>query len=70
MGTVDKVVRILAAVLIVVLYLNLVISGTLAIILLAVAGIFVATSFIGVCPLYSALGIRTSKKAPKEIHKV
>ena len=62
MGTVDKVVRILAAVLIGILYYTNVISGTLAIILLAVAAIFAVTSFVGICPLYTVFGLRTNKK--------
>lgn len=63
MGTVDKAVRILAAVLIVVLYFTNVISGTLAIVLLAFAGIFIATSFISFCPLYLPFGISTRPKS-------
>lgn len=63
MGTSDKAVRILIALSIVVLYLANVISGTLAIILLAFAGIFIVTSFISFCPLYLPFGITTRKKA-------
>ena len=62
MGTVDKVIRVLVAVIIVVLYFTHVISGTLAVILLIVAGIFVVTSLLGTCPLYIPLGISTRKK--------
>jgi O-antigen/teichoic acid export membrane protein len=64
MGTVDKAVRILVAVLIVILYFTNTISGTWALVLLALAAVFVATSFIGVCPLYLPFGIRTNKKTP------
>lgn len=63
MGTVDKVVRILAAVLIVILYFTNVISGTVAIVLLALAGIFIATSFMSFCPLYLPFGISTRPKS-------
>ena len=62
MGTADKVVRILAAILIGVLYFMGQITGTVAIILLAVAVIFIATSFMSFCPLYLAFGISTKKK--------
>jgi hypothetical protein len=62
MGTVDKVVRILAAVVIAALYFANVISGMLAIILLIFAGIFIVTSMISFCPLYWPLGISTRKK--------
>ncbi|MGM1429538.1 YgaP family membrane protein [Sphingobacterium lactis] len=62
MGTIDKAIRIVVALIIIALYLFKVISGTWAIVLLVVAGIFVFTSFIGVCPIYSLLGITTKKK--------
>ncbi len=62
MGSVDKAVRILAAVAISVLYFTKIISGTLAIILLVIAGIFILTSFMGSCPLYLPFGISTRKK--------
>jgi hypothetical protein len=62
MGTVDKVIRLLVAVIVLVLYFTHVISGTLAIILLIIAGIFVVTSLLGLCPLYLPLGLSTRKK--------
>jgi len=62
MGTADKVVRILAAILIGVLYFMGQITGTVAIILMAVAVIFIATSFMSFCPLYLPFGISTKKK--------
>jgi hypothetical protein len=62
MGTADKVIRILVAIVIAVLYFTNVISGTLAIILLILAAIFILTSLISVCPLYLPFGIRTCKK--------
>jgi hypothetical protein len=62
MGTVDKVIRILVAVVVVVLYFTHVISGVLAIILLALSAIFVITSLLSFCPLYLPLGLSTKKK--------
>ncbi|MFA9192213.1 MULTISPECIES: YgaP family membrane protein [Flavobacterium] len=62
MGTVDKVIRILVAVVIGVLYFTNVISGTLAIILGILAVVFVLTSFISFCPLYLPFGISTFRK--------
>lgn len=62
MGTIDKVIRILIAAVISVLFFTNMISGTLAIILLIVAGIFILTSFISFCPLYYPFGISTHKK--------
>jgi hypothetical protein len=62
MGTVDKVVRILVAIVIAGLYFANIISGTLAIILLVLAGIFILTSFMSFCPLYLPFGISTRKR--------
>jgi len=62
MGSIDKVIRILVAVVVVVLWLTNVISGTLAIILLAFSAIFIVTSFLSFCPLYLPLGLSTRKK--------
>jgi hypothetical protein len=62
MGTVDKVIRVLVAVIILVLYFTHVVSGTLAVILLIIAGVFIVTSLLGFCPLYLLLGLSTRKK--------
>ena len=61
MGTTDKVIRIVLAAAIAGLYLGGVISGTIAIVGLAVVGIFVLTSLIGFCPLYAIFGLSTCK---------
>ena len=65
MGNVDRVIRILVAVVVLVLFFTHVITGTLAVILLIFAGIFVVTSFIGFCPLYVPFGFNTGKKVQK-----
>jgi Protein of unknown function (DUF2892) len=62
MGNADKIFRILVALIIVGLYFTNLISGTLAIVLLVFAGIFILTSFISFCPLYLPFGISTRKK--------
>jgi hypothetical protein len=62
MGTIDKVIRILVAVVVVVLFFTNIISGTLAYILLALSAVFVLTSLLGFCPLYLPLGLSTKKK--------
>jgi hypothetical protein len=63
MGTVDKVIRILVAVVVAVLFATKVITGTLGIVLLVFAAVFVLTSLIGFCPLYLPFGLSTRKKA-------
>tara|TARA_B100001250_G_C19726918_1_gene756533 strand:+ start:667 stop:867 length:201 start_codon:yes stop_codon:yes gene_type:complete len=61
MGIADRVIRILLAVVVAALYFLGVISGTVAIVLLALAGIFILTSLISFCPLYAPFGIKTCK---------
>ena len=62
MGSIDKAVRILIAVAVIILYFTHQISGTMAIIGLVLSGIFILTSFISFCPLYMPFGISTRKK--------
>lgn len=62
MGTIDKVVRILVAIIIAGVYFANQISGTTAIILLVLAGIFILNNFMSFCPLYLPFGISTRKK--------
>jgi Protein of unknown function (DUF2892) len=62
MGTTDKIIRLAMAALVAILYFTDVIPGTLGIILLIVAGVFVLTSLISFCPLYPLLGMNTKEK--------
>ncbi len=62
MGSIDKAVRIVVALLIGIAYKANYISGTAAIVLLGLAGIFILTSLISFCPLYLPFGISTCKK--------
>jgi len=61
-GTIDKVVRILIAVAVAVLYFTNIVSGTLGVVLLVLAGVLVLTSLVGICPLYLPFGLSTQKK--------
>jgi hypothetical protein len=61
MGTIDRVVRIVFALSIAVLFFTGQITGTLSIILLALSAIFLLTSLISFCPLYTLVGIKTCK---------
>ncbi|HAL82103.1 MAG TPA: DUF2892 domain-containing protein [Mucilaginibacter sp.] len=65
MGTIDRLLRVLVAIAIIILYYFGTISGTLAVILLVVAGVFILTSFISFCPLYTLFGIKTCKVPEK-----
>jgi len=59
MGTADRVIRFIIAAIIATLYFTNVITGTLGIVLLVMAGVFVLTSLISFCPLYAPFGIKT-----------
>jgi len=61
-GTIDKSVRILIALIVVTLAITKVITGPLAIVLLVLSGVLVLTSLISYCPLYLPCGINTGKK--------
>lgn len=61
MGTTDRTVRIIVAIIAAALYFSGTITGTLGIIALVVAAVFVLTSFISFCPLYAIFGISTCK---------
>ncbi len=62
MGSADKIIRILIALTVVVLFYTNVISGTLALVLSVFAIILLITSFVNFCPLYLPFGISTRKK--------
>lgn len=62
MGNLDKAIRVAVAILIAVLYFTHVISGTIAIVLLVFAAVFILTSAVGTCPLYLPFGISTKKE--------
>lgn len=64
MGSADRMIRIIIAVVIGALYYMDIISGTLGIVLMILAIVFLLTSFVSFCPLYSPFGLNT--KAKKE----
>jgi len=59
MGSADRIIRVIIAAIVGVLYYTETITGTLGIVLLVLSGVFILTSLIGFCPLYTPLGIRT-----------
>jgi amino acid transporter len=65
MGTLDRLIRFILAVIIGILYFTGQISGTAAIVLGVIAIAFILTSAVGHCPAYTPLKIST-KKANKE----
>lgn len=61
MGTVDRIVRAVLAIIIIALYATGQITGTAAIVLGIIATVFLLTGIIGFCPAYLPLGIKTTK---------
>ena len=66
MSNLDRTIRSIIAAVIAILFFTGIISGTLGIVLLALAVIFLLTSLISVCPLYMPFGLSTCKKEEKE----
>lgn len=62
MGSLDRAIRVLLAIVFAVLYFTKTIEGTVAIILLVLGAIFLLTSLISFCPLYTLFGFNTYKK--------
>jgi len=59
MGNSDRIIRLLIAAVIGILYFTNTVTGTLGIVLLVFAGIFIITSLVGFCPLYKLVGLNT-----------
>lgn len=62
MGTIDRTIRTILAMLVGILYFTGQISGTTAIVLGALAVVFLLTSLISWCPLYLPFGLSTRKR--------
>jgi uncharacterized membrane protein len=62
MGSLDKLIRLMIAIVLIVLYYTNVLKDTLGIVALIVALVFTITSLISFCPLYTMFGIKTCKK--------
>jgi hypothetical protein len=62
MGSLDKLIRLMIAIVLIVLYYTNVLKDTLGIVALIVALVFTITSLISFCPLYKLFGIKTFKK--------
>ena len=66
MGSADKIIRIIIAAIIAILYFTGTIQGTLGIVLLIIAIVFLLTSMISFCPLYAIFGISTCPAKEKK----
>lgn len=61
MGSADRIIRPLLAAVLIALYFTGTVTGVVGIILLVLAGVFLLTSVVSFCPLYTLLGINTCK---------
>lgn len=59
MGGLDKGIRVAIAILLTILYLTDTVTGTWGIVFLVIAVVFLLTSLVSFCPLYTLLGIKT-----------
>jgi len=59
MGTADRFIRTILAAVFAILYFTNVITGTIGIVLMVLAAVFLLTSFISFCPLYAPFGLST-----------
>jgi hypothetical protein len=62
MGSADKAIRIVLAIVFAGLYITKLVEGTVGLALLVLGGVFLLTSVISFCPLYTLLGMNTSEK--------
>lgn len=61
-GSIDRIVRVVLALVFGVLYFTGIVPGTLGLVLVILAVVFLATSFVTVCPIYMAFGLSTATK--------
>ena len=62
MGSADKAIRIVLAIVFAGLYITQLVEGTVGIALLVLGGVFLLTSILSFCPLYTLLGMNTCEK--------
>jgi hypothetical protein len=62
MGSLDKAIRIILAIVFAMLFITKTVESTVGMVLLVLGGVFLFTSILSFCPLYTILGINTCKK--------
>jgi hypothetical protein len=62
MGSLDKAIRVILAIVFAMLYITKTVEGTVGLVLLVLGGVFLLTSIISFCPLYTIVGANTCKK--------
>ncbi len=59
MGNADRAIRVLLAIVFAALYFTGTVTSTWGIVLLVLGGVFVLTSLVSFCPLYTLVGMNT-----------
>jgi hypothetical protein len=59
MGTTDRVIRLLLAAVFAYLYFAGIVTGAVGLILVILGSVFVLTSLVSFCPLYTLFGLNT-----------
>ncbi len=62
MGNTDRTIRVIVAIAFGALYFTGSVTGTFGMVLVVLGGIFLATSMISFCPLYTLAGMNTCEK--------
>jgi hypothetical protein len=62
MGNADRIIRVVLAVIFAALYFSGTVTGTLGIVLVVLGAVFLLTSLISFCPLYTLVGLSTCPK--------
>ncbi|TPE45842.1 YgaP family membrane protein [Pontibacter mangrovi] len=65
MGSADRIIRLVVAAVLAILYFTGTVTGTLGIVLLVVAAIFILTSLVAFCPLYAIFGLNTCPRTTR-----
>lgn len=66
MGKIDRLARTIIAAVALLLYFNGIVSGTVGLVLVAVSVIFLLTSLVSFCPLYTLFGLSTNPLKQKQ----
>ncbi len=61
MSNADRIIRVVIAAIFAYLYFGGIVTGVLGILLMVLAGVFLATSLVGFCPLYVPFKINTNR---------
>ena len=62
MGLADRIIRVIMAATFITLYLTGILTGTVGLIFVGLAVIFVLTSLVSFCPLYLPFGLNTLRR--------